>query len=68
MLRSLKRPGSGFDDLVVIVVRALGRGEIKDRGGLPEGVTVFQKPVPFSEIQALASDLRHKLNRSALPA
>lgn len=58
MVRSLKKPGSGFDDLAIIAVTALSKGDIKDRGGLPEGVTVFQKPVPFQEIQALARDLR----------
>lgn len=58
MVRSLKKPGSGFDDLNVIVVTALSKGDIKDRGGLPEGVTVFQKPVPFQEIQAMARDVR----------
>lgn len=58
MVRSLKKPGSGFDDLAIIVVSALSKGDIKDRGGLPEGVAVFQKPVPFNEIQALARGLR----------
>jgi excisionase family DNA binding protein len=58
MVRSLKKPGSSFDDLNIIVVTALSKGDIKDRGGLPEGVTVFQKPVPFQEIQALARDVR----------
>ncbi len=60
MVRSLKKPGSGFEDLAIIVVTALSKGDIKDRGGLPEGVTVFQKPVPFNEIQALARDLRQQ--------
>jgi len=45
-------------------VTALSKGDIKDRGGLPEGVTVFQKPVPFQEIQAMARDFR----KQAAPA
>jgi excisionase family DNA binding protein len=61
MVRSLKRPDSGFDDLNIVAVSALGAGDIRDRGGLPEGVAVFQKPVPFSELQDLARALRVKL-------
>lgn len=61
MLRSLKKPGSGFDDLAIVAVSALSKGDIQDRGGLPEGVAVFQKPVPFHEIQALAQERRLKV-------
>lgn len=61
MVRSLKRPDSGFHDLHIVAVSALGAGDIRDRGGLPEGVAVFQKPVPFSELQDLARALRVKL-------
>jgi excisionase family DNA binding protein len=61
MVRSLKKPGSGFDALAIVAVSALSKGDIKDRGGLPEGVAVFQKPVPFHEIKALAREQRLKL-------
>jgi excisionase family DNA binding protein len=61
MVRSLKAPGSGFDDLKLVVVSALGAGEIRDRGGLPDGVAVFPKPVPFQEIQDLARQQRARL-------
>ncbi len=54
MVRSLKKPGSGFEDLNLVVVTALSPGDIVDRGGLPADVKVFQKPVPFAEIEALA--------------
>ncbi len=54
MVRSLKKPGSGFEDLNLVVVTALSPGDITDRGGLPTDVKVFQKPVPFAEIEALA--------------
>ena len=59
MVRSLKRPDSGFEDLVLIVVTALSEGDIADRG-LPEGTLVFQKPVPFQEIEAIARGLQPK--------
>lgn len=63
MVRSLKKPGSGsgLDELTIVAVSDLSTSEIKDRGGLPEGVAVFQRPVPFQEIQALARDQRLKL-------
>lgn len=60
MVRSLKRPDSGYEDLVLIVVTALSAGDIADRGGLPEGTLVFQKPVPFQEIEAIARGLQPK--------
>lgn len=60
MVRSLKRPDSGYEDLVLIVVTALSKGDIADRGGLPEGTLVFQKPVPFQEIEAIARSLQPK--------
>lgn len=60
MVRSLKRPDSGYEDLVLIVVSALSAGDIADRGGLPEGTLVFQKPVPFQEIEAIARGLQPK--------
>lgn len=61
MLRSLKKPGAGFDDLAIVAVSALSQVDIQDRGGLPEGVAIFQKPVPFHEIQAMAREHRHKV-------
>lgn len=54
MLRALKKPGSGFDGLDIVVVTALSPGDIRDRGGLPADVRMFQKPVPFDQLQALA--------------
>jgi CheY-like chemotaxis protein len=66
MVRSLKKAGSGFADLAVIAVTALSKGDVQDRGGLPVGVAVFQKPVPFQEIEAMAHDLYRK--RVPLPA
>ena len=59
MIRSL-RNNAEFKALKIIVVTALGKAEIADRGGLPENVTVFTKPVPFSELE--------KLVRETIPA
>lgn len=66
MLRSLKKPGADLDDLAIVAVSALSQTDIQDRGGLPEGVTIFQKPVPFHEMQAMAREHRRKvLQKSA---
>ena len=57
MLRSLKTEGSGFEGLDVIVVSALELSDIRNRGGLPEGVRFLQKPVDFVQIESIARDL-----------
>ena len=57
MLNALKQPDSGYEDLMVIVVTALDKSDILHLGGLPEGVEVFTKPVPFDAIGAMASRL-----------
>jgi excisionase family DNA binding protein len=53
MLRALKKPGSGFSSLKVLVVSALSADEIAERGGLPEGVICFQKPVNYTKLETL---------------
>jgi CheY-like chemotaxis protein len=45
----------GSGDTEVIVVTALSKGDITDHGGMPEGVKVFSKPIPFDDIEALLS-------------
>lgn len=50
MLRTLKS-SPDFKNLDIIVVTALDEAEIEDRGGLPDGVEVFRKPVPFAELE-----------------
>lgn len=65
MVRSLKKPDSGHGDLCLIVVTELSKGDIADRGGLPEGTLVFQKPVPFLEIEAIARSLQSRQTAQA---
>ncbi len=52
MIRSL-RASADYKDMEIVVVTALGKAEIADRGGLPEDVKVMTKPVPFSELERL---------------
>jgi hypothetical protein len=54
MVRSLKMAGADYANLQVVAVTALSAGDVADRGGLPEGTVVFQKPVDFSAIEDLA--------------
>lgn len=54
MVRSLKMAGAEYANLQVVAVTALSAGDVADRGGLPEGTVVFQKPVDFSAIEDLA--------------
>jgi excisionase family DNA binding protein len=53
MLRALKKPGSGFSSIKLVVVSALSTEEITARGGLPEGVTYFQKPLNYPKLEDL---------------
>lgn len=58
MLRNLCKPGSPFAKTKVLVTSGLTTEEIEARGGLPEGVTFFQKPVRYARVEALL----HKLH------
>ncbi len=52
MIRTLKSSAE-FRDLEIVVVSALDATEIEDRGGLPDGVRVFRKPIPFAELESI---------------
>lgn len=64
LITDLKMPGvDGFEiikllrgdellhSLHIVVVTALNQAEIEDRGGLPDDITVFTKPVSFEQLQ-----------------
>jgi excisionase family DNA binding protein len=53
MLRHLTRPKSGFARVRKLVVSAVEPSEIEARGGLPEGVTFFPKPLHYADLQKL---------------
>ena len=53
MLRNLKNTGGRFKDLKILVVSALSAEEVEARGGLPDGVMFFQKPLRYSKLEAL---------------
>ena len=56
MLAALRRVGGAFDDMDIVVVTALTAAEIERRGGLPSGVRVFHKPVPFDALEGLVRE------------
>lgn len=57
MLASL-RAGGRFEHMEVVVVTGLNEADIQAKGGLPEGVRLFGKPVPFERLKALVQDLQ----------
>ena len=56
MIASLRGVGQAFDSMDIVVVTALAVEEIDRRGGLPAGVRVFHKPVPFDDIESLVRE------------
>ena len=68
MLRALKKPGSGFSSLKMVVVSALGSDEITAQGGLPEGVACFQKPVNYTKLEALVRQVAANKQKRRLAA
>jgi excisionase family DNA binding protein len=66
MLRSLKKAGPVFAGIKLVVISALSSEEIQTQGGLPDGVTCFQKPVNFAKLEALVHKLfTEKLQQGA---
>lgn len=55
MIRSL-RANPDFRTMAIVVVTALGKDEIADRGGLPDDIRVYTKPAPFSALEQLVRD------------
>ena len=68
MLHILKnRPGHSHMDIVV--VSGLDATDIANRGGLPEGITVLPKPIPFAKLLTIAKSVDTKrVNRQAAHA
>jgi len=43
--------------MVIVVVSGLDAGEIAHRGGIPDGIPVLPKPVPFDQLRAIAEQV-----------
>ncbi|MEI7432186.1 MAG: response regulator [Betaproteobacteria bacterium] len=50
MIRTL-RANPALSAMDIIVVSGMSPESIKDRGGLPSGITVLAKPIPFPQLQ-----------------
>lgn len=55
MLHTIVNSGNATDTDIVVVT-ALTNADIEARGGIPEGITVFHKPIPFEKLQQLIKD------------
>ena len=41
----------------IIVVSGLDPAEIEARGGIPKGIRIFSKPVPFDQLRAICAGM-----------
>lgn len=62
MLRALQKAPEVADTRIV-VVSGLDQAEIESRGGLPGGVEVLPKPVPFDRLQQIAAEIATQRQR-----
>ena len=56
MLRVLRETPE-FSKTTIVIVTGLDAAEIELRGGLPVGVEILPKPIPFSRLRAIAMDI-----------
>ncbi len=57
-----------FSDTAIIVVSGLDQAEIANRGGVPEGIPVLPKPIPFDQLQSFTESViakRHARQKKA---
>lgn len=66
MLRTL-RSMPEMDRMEMVVVTGLDPGDILARGGLPEGIPVLYKPIPFTELEEIAVKLSAEREAPWLP-
>lgn len=63
MIRRL-RADPAYRTMRIVVVTALGRQDITDRGGLPGGARVVPRPMPFTEFERLVrAGVDHRARR-----
>lgn len=66
MVRIL-RASPEFRHMEIVVVTALSRSDIADRGGLPPDVAIFTKPAPFSQLEQIVQRKRGHAAMQAAP-
>ena len=65
MLRQL-RSIPAVADMTIVVVTGLDTEEIARRGGVPEGIPVLPKPIPFDRLRDIATVLADRAQRPAV--
>ena len=67
MLRILKT-NAGHADMPIVVVSGLDATDIAAQGGIPEGIPIFPKPIPFAKLLAIAVNIQKikQQNRTAV--
>jgi CheY-like chemotaxis protein len=65
MLRAIKKPGTGCEDLELVAISAFSPDEIASKGGLPDGVRYFRKPVDYMKLREIAEQLLNRQSRTA---
>jgi excisionase family DNA binding protein len=50
-----------FSELTIIAVSGLSKAEVDQKGGLPEGIPLFEKPIPFDKIEKIVNQHYKKL-------
>jgi DNA-binding response OmpR family regulator len=61
MLRELRKSVE-VDKTTIVAVTGLDEEDIALRGGLPAGVQIMRKPVPFDRLLGIAQDLHEAAN------
>lgn len=56
LIRSLAT-SSFREGMEIVVVTGLDAADVEARGGLPDGVRLFPKPVPFTELRAIVAGM-----------
>lgn len=67
MLRTL-RAMPELDAMEIVVVTGLEPEQVAQRGGLPPGISILSKPIPFQDLEAIAGRLAARLGRRAAVA
>lgn len=67
MLRTL-RTMPELDTVEIVVVSGLDPAEIVERGGLPDGIPVLPKPIPFAELETIAEEIAAQHGRQTSEA
>ena len=63
MLRCLKEMPE-LDGIEIVVVTALDKADIDARGGMPQGIPVLPKPIPFDQLREIALKVRARWQSS----